>query len=232
MKYSFIFLFYLFAVTSCKKDLPTTDALPTCFDLKQNGEEIGLDCGGNCDSCLSPVACFTIDTIGKLWYEDNPVFFTNCSKFTFISKWEFGDGSISFKTSPNHTYSEGTYIVKLTSIGADTTKKDVVGKKITISNKNNGDYFGKECGVWSLKITVSIIGQDITLSGLNQGKYTVYGKLTSPTTFDIPDQKSTENGIDCYFVGHGSFINGALDAHYGFDYNLPPKTTCFSAYKK
>lgn len=60
---------------------------------------------------LQPVASFTADTLygcGSLH-----VTFINSSQNTINSLWTFGDGNTSTTTSPVHTYSPGTYSVRL-----------------------------------------------------------------------------------------------------------------------
>jgi len=42
---------------------PKLNKAPTCIDVKQNGDETGIDCGGSC-----PLACtFQVDQISVLW---------------------------------------------------------------------------------------------------------------------------------------------------------------------
>ncbi|MGH7249462.1 MAG: hypothetical protein ACREGC_00650, partial [Minisyncoccia bacterium] len=42
---------------------PSFNKPPTCFDNKQNGDEIGIDCGGSCSN-----ACATqVEDISVLW---------------------------------------------------------------------------------------------------------------------------------------------------------------------
>lgn len=56
-------LIVFFSVLGLMIAYPYLNAVPTCFDNKQNGNETGIDCGGSCSiACISQV-----DPISILW---------------------------------------------------------------------------------------------------------------------------------------------------------------------
>ena len=58
-----IILILFFSIFGFLKISPSLNKIPTCTDGKQNGDEIGIDCGGSCaNACLSQV-----DAVFVLW---------------------------------------------------------------------------------------------------------------------------------------------------------------------
>ncbi|MFH1608985.1 MAG: hypothetical protein ABH951_03165 [Patescibacteria group bacterium] len=53
-----VVLFFIYLIAQ-----PYLNKVPTCFDGRQNGEEVGVDCGGKCQ-----VACiFEVDKLSVIW---------------------------------------------------------------------------------------------------------------------------------------------------------------------
>ncbi|MFO0743477.1 MAG: hypothetical protein U0469_00260 [Candidatus Paceibacterota bacterium] len=53
------------------KIYPYLNPVPTCFDKKQNGDELGVDCGGSCQAvCPTQVAAFNIKFAKAIKTED------------------------------------------------------------------------------------------------------------------------------------------------------------------
>lgn len=70
---------------------------------------------------MVPTARFSFKVDANDW---DRIHFTNDSENIVASEWQFGDGSVSDKTSPSHVYEkEGVYEVVLTTTGVSGEKK-------------------------------------------------------------------------------------------------------------
>jgi PKD repeat protein len=102
-------LFGLITVSSCKKEDTIAEGV-SCFVNSPNAVDVG-----------------------------ETVSFTNCSQNASSYNWNFGDGSSSNLSSPNHVYtSAGTYEITLTSenvdgLGSSTSKSITVSAKIPVN---------------------------------------------------------------------------------------------------
>jgi PKD repeat protein len=76
------------------------------------------------------VACFSIATASPV-YEDDTLSFTNCSSYATNYSWDFGDGTTSTDSLPQHAYSAaGTYLIKL--IASNNNSTDTTSQSMTI----------------------------------------------------------------------------------------------------
>ncbi len=125
-----VLLFSVMLISSCKKE--TVTVTPTCTDGIKNGTETGVDCGGSCNACISPVACFTVDN--PISIIAGLINFTNCSSGATSYLWKFGDGDSSTAFSPDHRYlKSGTYTVTLKASNADTATTESSGITIVVN---------------------------------------------------------------------------------------------------
>ena len=111
----------------------TTLNLPsTCDNGVQDGDELGVDCGGFCAACtFPPAADFTSDVTLSC---GSTISFSDLSANGPSSwLWNFGDGSTSTDQNPTHTYAgNGTYTVTLTVTNDAGTDMVVKTNFITI----------------------------------------------------------------------------------------------------
>jgi PKD repeat protein len=75
-------------------------------------------------------ACFSIVTVSPV-YEHDTLSFANCSSDATNYLWDFGDGTTSTDTQPQHAYSvAGTYLIKL--IASNNNSSNTASQSITI----------------------------------------------------------------------------------------------------
>lgn len=123
--------------------------------------------------------------------------FTNSSASTFLPNtylWNFGDGSTSTSTSPNHTYvTQGTYYATLTATDANGCKSDI-RKKVVF---NDSPPTVNTAGILLIPscsdsnggtITVTEIGA--TTTGVTGGTPPYMYELVSPSAMIRPQQAS------------------------------------------
>ncbi|MDB4107396.1 T9SS type A sorting domain-containing protein, partial [Bacteroidia bacterium] len=87
-----------------------------------------------------PIASFTFDKTNQTTTNFD-VDFTNTSVDHNSLSWDFGDGSFSTSDNPNHSYTVGSYTVKLIAVnecGSDTVEK-VVAHTAGVETFNSGN---------------------------------------------------------------------------------------------
>ena len=130
---------------------------PTCFDNKQNGFEIGVDCGGTCSlRCSSEVVPLSV-----LWVRSLPV---SGNRYDFV-------GMVSNKNINNAAH-EVSYTFSL--YGADGSVVQEI--KGTTATPINGDFPIVRQSISILKPFKSVV---LTLG--DGSHYSVHEKTTSPT---------------------------------------------------
>jgi PKD repeat protein len=75
-------------------------------------------------------ACFNIATVSP-FFEGDTLSFNNCSSNASDYLWDFGDGTTSAVSQPQHTYSAaGTYIIRL--FASNSNSSDTASQNVTI----------------------------------------------------------------------------------------------------
>lgn len=162
MKYLTMGLLFIGMTTlvSCKKE-GCTDVNATNYSSSAKKDN------GSCNY-KTPVADFTFYAYSST---EGKVSFTNSSTNADSYEWDFGDGSSSISTNPEHIYSaNGNFAVTLKA-KTNNGKDNSITKYVQISNITAPATTG-ECIFWT---STSTYGQiKIQINGGNVGTVTVY----------------------------------------------------------